>query len=222
MAEESITKSVTSRDVNGPSPTMGVISEKPSGNGFVRAARKLYHPVGFTKGYNFVLWFIFAGALMGFSLSRMPYMNFDGVFCSMKEKGGLHAGPGECFYYRKNFHERVGIILHLVCILPAGFLVCFQFVPKIRHVAIIVHRINGYAVILLSVAATIGALMISRHAFGGDLPTQALMGVLAIMFIGSMAIAYINIKRLQIEQHRAWMLRAWFYVSFPLFNHQDN
>jgi uncharacterized membrane protein YozB (DUF420 family) len=39
------------------------------------------------------------------------------------------------------------------------------------------------------------------------------VGVLSIAFISSLALALYNIKRLQIEQHRAWMLRAWFYVS---------
>lgn len=31
------------------------VSEKPPANGFVRYARKLYNPLGFTRGYNFVL-----------------------------------------------------------------------------------------------------------------------------------------------------------------------
>jgi hypothetical protein len=191
-------------------------SNKPASNGFVRVARKVYKPIGFSKGYNFVLWFIFTGALMGFILSRSPYLNFEGIFCSERGKSSLHAGPGECFYYRRDFRDKVGIILHLACILPAGFLVCFQFVPIIRHKAILFHRINGYIVILLSLVATAGALMIGRHSFGGDMATQMLLGLLSIMFVGAMVLAYINIKRLQIEQHRAWMLRAWFYVRKPL------
>ena len=32
------------------------------------------------------------------------------------------------------------------------------------------------------------------------------------MNIVSLLLAYINIKRLQIDQHRAWMLRAWVYA----------
>jgi hypothetical protein len=35
-----------------------------------------------------------------------------------------------------------------------------------------------------------------------------MVGVLAIMTIISASLAYINIKRLQIDQHRAWMLRC--------------
>ena len=43
--------------------------------------------------------------------------------------------------------------------------------------------------------------------------TQALTGVLAIVTLSSAFLAYVNIKRLQIDQHRAWMLRCWFYAG---------
>jgi hypothetical protein len=55
--------------------------------------------------------------------------------------------------------------------------------------------------------------MIARTAFGGTLATQGLVGVLSIATLGSALMAYINIKRLQIDQHRAWMLRCWFYAG---------
>lgn len=105
------------------------------------------------------------------------------------------------------------MFLHLGAILPASVLACFQFVPFIRHKAIMIHRINGYVCILLVCVGSAGGLMISRNAFGGGLDVQGAAGALFIMFIGAITMAYINIKRLQIEQHRAWMLRAWFYVS---------
>ncbi|KAK1996604.1 hypothetical protein LX36DRAFT_658448 [Colletotrichum falcatum] len=177
---------------------------RPPANRFVAAARKLYNPLGFSKGYNFVLFFIFFGALMGFTLARFQYLGFD-TFC----KG---AAPGECFYYRKG-HEKAGIIIHLAGILPAGFLACFQFVPVIRHRALLFHRLSGYATLLLSLVGTAGAFMIARHAFGGGLEVQAGVGLMGIMFVVSLTLAYVNVKRLQIEQHRAWMLRAWFYAG---------
>lgn len=43
--------------------------------------------------------------------------------------------------------------------------------------------------------------------------TQGFVGTLAIAVLGSAFLAYINIKRLQIDQHRAWMLRCWFYAG---------
>lgn len=87
----------------------------------------------------------------------------------------------------------------------------------IRYKALLAHRINGYIIILLIIPSHAGALMIARYAFGGDLATQTGVGMLAIMTTGSIFLAYYNIKRLQIDQHRAWMLRTWFYVRTSHF-----
>lgn len=89
----------------------------------------------------------------------------------------------------------------------------WQFVPVIRHKFILLHRINGYIVIVLVMISNTGAFLIIRRSFGGTLPTQAAMGLLIILSTTSIAMAYYNIKRLQIEQHRAWMLRAMFYLG---------
>ncbi|KAK8000236.1 hypothetical protein PG990_012836 [Apiospora arundinis] len=189
---------------------MGAPSRPPA-NGFAAAARKVYNPVGFSKGYNFVLWFIFAGAMFGFILARLPYLNFYGIYCNTKGSGGLGALPGECYYYLNFDRYKVGITLHLACILPAALLAILQFTPYIRYKAIILHRVCGWLAILLSVIGIAGALMIAREAFGGGIEAQAITGVLAIVFLGSLLLAVINIKKLQIEEHRKWMLRAWFY-----------
>ncbi|KAL8657714.1 MAG: hypothetical protein Q9226_001637 [Calogaya cf. arnoldii] len=178
-------------------------SEPP--NGFVRGMRKVYNPLGFKKGYNFTLWFIFAGALFGFILARLQYLSIGGKF-----KDG--SSPGE-WYYLRGGHERIGITLHLVTILPAGFLVVFQFIPWIRYSLLIFHRINGYIVVLLLIIANAGALTIARHSFGGEFETQVMTGVLAITTTGGAILAYVNIERLQIDQHRAWMLRTWFWAG---------
>jgi hypothetical protein len=106
------------------------------------------------------------------------------------------------------------MMLHLYTILPAAFLVVFQFTPVIRYKAMIFHRLNGYAVIILSLLANAGALIVLPHAFGGDMTTRVWGGVTVISTTGSLAFAYFNIKVLQIDQHRAWMMRAWAYVSY--------
>ncbi|KAK4449057.1 hypothetical protein QBC34DRAFT_438491 [Podospora aff. communis PSN243] len=186
---------------------MAATPSRPPANAFVRGMRKVYNPIGFTKGYNFTLFFIFGGAMLGFTLARFQYLSYSGIFC------GDDAQNFDCYHYDKFTVQKAGIILHLAAVLPAGFLACFQFVPAIRHKAIIVHRINGYIILLLSLVSTAGAFMVARHSFGGGLDVQVVVGVLAIMFIGSLAISYYNVKRLQLEQHRAWMLRAWFYAG---------
>ena len=120
--------------------------------------------------------------------------------------------PGECYYYQYG-HEKIGLYLHLCGILPAGLLAVWQFLPIIRHKLILVHRINGYLVILLALIGNTGAVMIARNAFGGDFSTQCGVGALVILTTIGLFLSYINIKRLQIDQHRAWMIRTWFYFG---------
>lgn len=189
-----------------------VIVTRPPANNFVAFARRIYNPIGFAKGYNFILFFIFGGALLGFTLARFMYLDINGIFCNPDSTVG-GASPGECYYYLKGI-ENVGIILHLAGILPAAFLAVFQFVPAIRHNAIIIHRISGYIIILLSLVGVTGVFMIARHGLGGGVDVQSAAGFAAIVFITCKAIAFYNIKMLQIEQHRAWMLRAWVIVSY--------
>lgn len=138
--------------------------------------------------------------MTGFCLARLQYLDVGGRF----RKG---SSPGEWYWYETG-SRRVGITLHLAGVIPAGLLMVWQFIPAIRHRFLLFHRINGYLVILLLLAGNVGALMITRRSFGGDLATQGAVGVLAIYTTTGMALAYYNIKMLQIDQHRAWMLRT--------------
>ena len=79
-----------------------------------------------------------------------------------------------------------------------------QFTPIIRHKFLLFHRICGYVAILLLLLSNAGALMIARHTFGGGLETQTVIGLLVLLSTISVIMAYYNIKKLQIEQHRAW------------------
>ncbi|EON66294.1 hypothetical protein W97_05687 [Coniosporium apollinis CBS 100218] len=152
---------------------------------------------------------IFAGAIMGFTLARLPYLNIAGT---AKTSFANSTSPGEWYWYHAGVY-RIGITLHLGTILPVGFLMVWQFVPVIRYKLLILHRINGYVIILLVLISNVGALMICRRSFGGTLDTQAGVGMLVILTTTSIGLAYYNIKRLQIDQHRAWMLRAMFYLG---------
>lgn len=46
------------------------------GKAFVGFWRKVYNPLGFKKGYNFPLFVILVGAMMGFVLARISYLNY--------------------------------------------------------------------------------------------------------------------------------------------------
>lgn len=55
--------------------------------------------------------------------------------------------------------------------------------------------------------------MVIPIAAGGSPSTQVALGVLGTATTVSVVLAYINIKRLQIDQHRAWMIRTWVYAG---------
>lgn len=154
---------------------------------------------------------VLVGALLGFSLARIQYtFAYSHTFCD--EDRDIGAAKGECYYYGQHLYK-IGIKLHLYTIIPAAVLACLQFVPRIRHRVILFHRINGYLVLILVFFGLIGAIIILRRAFGGGLDIQLYGGVTVIMTIVSLSLSYYNVKKLQIDEHRKWMLRAWAYVS---------
>ncbi|KAL3426667.1 hypothetical protein PVAG01_00176 [Phlyctema vagabunda] len=183
-------------------------AEAPAGR-FATSYRKAHQALGFNKAYNFPLFIIFAGAMLGFSLARVSYMNIAGPASSSYANS---ASPGEWYWYEHG-HYRIGITMHLITVLPAGLLMIWQFIPIIRQKFLLFHRINGYLIWTLITISNVGALMIARRAFGGTLDTQAAVGTLVILTTTSIFMACYNIKKLQIEQHRAWMLRGMFYMG---------
>ncbi len=191
---------------------MTAVPNKPPANVFVAAARPIYNALGFSKGYNFVLWVILCGALMGFVFARFMFLDFDGVLCNPESTVG-GAMPGQCYFYTKP-GGRAGIMLHLAAILPAAFLVVFQFVPAIRYRAILVHRICGYVILVLVIASTVGVFFVIVYTYEGMPDMQTVPAFASILFVVSKCIAFYSIRRLRIDQHRAWMIRAWAVVCF--------
>lgn len=143
-----------------------------------------------------------AGAMAGFSLAHLYYLDLERWW---QER----AAPGEYYWYTNPRGKyRVGMMIHLAAILPGSILVVFQFLPLIRKRAMLFHRVNGYLVVLLVLLANVGALMIGRRTFGGDVCTQAAFGLLVVLSTVGLSLAIWNVRRLQIDQHRAWMLRT--------------
>lgn len=149
---------------------------------------------------------IFAGAMLGFSLSRLQDFNYDKLFA-------INIAPGYMYYFGSGSY-RVGMILHLAAALPAGILMVLQFTPVVRYKFINFHRINGYFVILLLSVSNLSACIVLRHNHGGNrIAAQSAEAFLVIITTTGMALAWWNIRRLQIDQHRAWMLRTMFYMG---------
>jgi hypothetical protein len=89
------------------------------------------------------------------------------------------------------------MIMHLTTSLPADLLAVFQFVPGIRHRAILYHRIAGYITITLAIIGNVGATMLSDAAMGGECSTQTLVGLITILTMITFGLANWNIKKLQ-------------------------
>lgn len=168
--------------------------------------QKIYKFFGFSTAYNFNLWVIFGGAMFGFSLSRLHYFNIEGIFAK-------NMNPGYWYVFHKGSY-RVGIVMHIVTCLPGGLLMVLQFIPSIRYKYTMLHRINGYIVMLLMFFSNLGACILVRHIDNGRrMGAQTCEGFLVIITTVAMGLAYYNIKRLQIDQHRSWMIRAMVYFG---------
>ncbi|KAI1139139.1 hypothetical protein F5Y05DRAFT_339676 [Hypoxylon sp. FL0543] len=176
------------------------------------AAGKIYRAVGFSKWYNFWLWLgLGGGGLFYFTVMRLRYLDFYGVFCGASSGQGSRdlASPGECFYHLDGGWYQFWIITHLACILPASLLACIQFIPIARRKAMWLHRINGWISTVLAAIGSFGAVMLSPHSMGGGVDTISMVIVQGILFTGSLITGCVHAKRHNIAKHRAWMLRTW-------------
>lgn len=106
--------------------------------------------------------------------------------------------------------------MHLACVLPASILAVFQFVPAIRHYFLSFHRVSGSLIVLLVLASNAGAIIIARLTFGGSVPMRGVTGTAILLSTFGILNAYYNIKRLQLDQHRAWMMRTFAWMSYVI------
>lgn len=163
---------------------------------------KIFWCLGFQRTHDLVIWLLLATFMAHFVLSRLSDLDLDGVFCVGR------AFPGECYFWQNTLRGKIGILLHLATIFPATILVVLQFLPVFWRRYPMVHRLNGYVVILLSVSAMAGVILIARHTWGGSLEIQTAAGFFVILFVLSLLMAMYSIKKRRIDSHRAWMLRA--------------
>lgn len=199
----------------------------PTQASFATYWRRLYGHLGFQKHYNFLLWCILGlGVIVSHTLGHVAKLDYFGVFCRRNHLDkGRHAAPGECYYFLNGGREQFGMMLHIYTIIPCCLLVVFQFLPPIlrrrqqqqRRVMILFHRINGYVILVLMVAAVAGGFVASSGSFGGELSWQVLVWSHGMMVITGLGLSITHIKKLQIEEHRVWMLRTWTWVNYSSF-----
>jgi uncharacterized membrane protein len=158
---------------------------------------------------------IFGGAMLGFCLADFKLFNFSTWYCpAVPAIDGSTGSPNQCYWYTNSETFQIGIKIHIAACLPAGFLAVFQFVPAIRHRWILYHRIMGYIIFALVLIMHAGSIMLSTGVDEVDLPTQAFVGLVDTITVITFSLAIYNVKKQQLDQHRAWMLRTWFYLAF--------
>ncbi|KAG8686036.1 hypothetical protein FRC12_024105 [Ceratobasidium sp. 428] len=133
---------------------------------------------------------------------RVPYIFPNGFEVNLTR--------GENYYFQVPLNKAF-LWAHIAAVLPAGLLVIIQFIPRIRARAINVHRTAGKIVFILTFISIITAWGVTRVSFGGDLASQSGMYTLGAMILWSTTKAWLAIRRLDIDEHRAWVIRAWSY-----------
>lgn len=94
-------------------------------------------------------------------------------------------------------------------------LTCLTLIPKNIHQKLpSVHKYVGYAIITLLTLGNIAIAIISPISMGGnDLSLTAVIIVLSALTSVAMGLAWYNIRKQQIDEHRKWMLRAMFWMG---------
>ncbi|KAG8744039.1 hypothetical protein FRC10_010928 [Ceratobasidium sp. 414] len=175
-------------------------AELPGKNGLsISACRKWLR---LRAGLPSRLWATFAFVMVVSFIARVSYI-FPGGF-------EANLTRGENYYFQIPLKKAL-LWTHIASLLPAGLLAVTQFIPRIRARAINFHRTAGKIVIILTIISIITAWAVVPVSFGGDLAVQSGMYTLGTMILWSTMKAWAAIQRLQIDEHRAWVIRAWSY-----------
>jgi uncharacterized membrane protein len=108
--------------------------------------------------------------------------------------------------------RRASVPLALYAHLAGGALAlalgAWQFNTRLRTRAVNVHRWMGRSYVVAVMVGGAGALVLATRSMEG-LVTHAGFGLLAILWLGTTIQAYRMIKRLDIANHRIWMIRSY-------------
>ena len=123
--------------------------------------------------------------------------------------------PGSPSLARHRTHT--GLLLpHIVGGIVALLLGPLQFVPSIRQKHKQLHRLVGKAYLVSVAVSGLGAaalLLLPERTLGFHLG----IGGLALAWFITSGLAYLSIRRRNIEQHREWMIRS-YVVTFGFVN----
>lgn len=104
-------------------------------------------------------------------------------------------------------HKSVLTLLHIVPALVLVGLVPFQFSRSFRNRHLQVHRWMGRTIMILGLIIGFSALALLRDPVGGSIEVSAIL-VFDALFLFSLLMAFVHIRRREIAQHREWIIRA--------------
>lgn len=169
-----------------------------------QATRKL---VGFQSSTRFAMWLFLSATWVPFILISMRYFDYDGAFKAHS------LGSGEWYHFRQGLY-RIGMRAHLGAVLPAGLLAVFQFLPVTQRKYKTFHKYNGYFVSALLLFGNVPAMIISPASFGGSASLKVVIGLLAMLTSFGTYKGITTIRKIQLDEHRAWMIRTWAWGMF--------
>ncbi|KAG8733974.1 hypothetical protein FRC10_012046 [Ceratobasidium sp. 414] len=103
--------------------------------------------------------------------------------------------PGEGYYTLQGIYK-LALLVHVGTILPAGIFAITQFIPQIRYMVLIVHRVLGYVALFLLLIGAATGFILGRRTFGGDIAIQTGVVFLVVLVLVSASLACYNIKQL--------------------------
>ncbi|KAF5334582.1 hypothetical protein D9758_018128 [Tetrapyrgos nigripes] len=170
--------------------------QRRKANAILTFYQSLSWTLGFKEKYSLLLFIVFGGALLGFCLARAYMMNTR----IMREQ----TTPGDFRWFDQKMYK-TPYFWHIYTTIIGGFIVGAQFLPVIRRQYILLHRMNGYLVVLLLIPGNIAGSIVARRSFGGEINQQSAYYLLGIMITFSMLMGLINVKK-DTRTHRRWML----------------
>ncbi|KAF7365774.1 hypothetical protein MVEN_00451400 [Mycena venus] len=168
--------------------------------------RSISWMLGFRDKYSLLNCIVWGGALVGFCLARTITMNPGRIPHLLI--------PGEWFWLSQPIYKP-NLFIHIYFAIFGGIGALFQFLPVIRRRKVILHRINGYAVLFCIIVAVTCGSIVARRSFGGEVNSQSSYYIQAILIICAALMGIYNVKR-DTRRHRKWMLRMVVYFASVL------
>jgi len=116
---------------------------------------------------------------------------------------------GDYYWFRAPW-----LFIHVVTGLFATLIGWYQFIPAYRIKNIKRHRILGKVYVYSIVIAAITAIYLAIYSPGMDILGKISFGVVPMVWLSTVAFAYLAILKKNVMQHQEWMLRSYVVTFF--------